>query len=143
MQMKNTKNMSAYAVRRTYLYNGKVVDKQVHLGLDLASTAGAPVPAGNGGTVAFADQLGIYGQTVILDHGQGIFSLYSHLSGLAVAAGEQVERGQEVGFSGQTGMAGGDHLHFSLLVSGEFVNPIEWLDDHWIADNIDNKLSVF
>jgi len=143
MQMKNTKNMSAYAVRRTYLYNGKVVDKQVHLGLDLASTAGAPVPAGNGGTVAFADQLGIYGQTVILDHGQGIFSLYSHLSGLAVAAGEQVERGQEVGFSGQTGMAGGDHLHFSLLVSGEFVNPIEWLDDHWIADNIDNKLSIF
>ena len=82
-------------------------------------------------------------RVVLTDHGQGLFSLYSHLSGLAVAEGEQVERGQDIGYSGQTGMAGGDHLHFSLLVSGEFVNPIEWLDDHWIDDNINNKLSLF
>jgi murein DD-endopeptidase MepM/ murein hydrolase activator NlpD len=143
LQMENTKNMAPYAVRRTYVYNGKVVDKQVHLGLDLASTSGAAVPAGNSGIVVFAEELGIYGQTVVLDHGQGLFSLYSHLSGIAVVQGESVERGQEIGSSGQTGMAGGDHLHFSILVSGEFVNPVEWLDDHWIADNIDNKLSRF
>jgi murein DD-endopeptidase MepM/ murein hydrolase activator NlpD len=142
LQMKNTKNMSPYAVRRNYVYNGKIVDKQVHLGLDLASTAGAPVPAANRGVVAMAGHLGIYGQTVLLDHGHGLFSLYSHLSGLAVAEGESVERGQTIGSSGQTGMAGGDHLHFSILVSGEFVNPVEWLDDHWITDNVLNKLDI-
>ncbi len=142
LQMPNTKNMAPYAVRRTYMYRGKVVDRQVHLGLDLASTAGAPVPAANSGVVAMTGGLGIYGQTVLVDHGQGLFSLYSHLSGIAVAEGERVERGQTVGTSGQTGMAGGDHLHFSILASGEFVNPVEWLDSHWIEDNIDSKLRI-
>jgi hypothetical protein len=142
LQMRNTKNMSSYAVRRTYVHHGRVVDKQVHLGLDLASTAGAPVPAANSGVVTFAGELGIYGQTVLLDHGQGLFSLYSHLSGLAVDEGQMVERGETVGSSGQTGMAGGDHLHFSMLVSGEFVNPVEWFDGHWITDNIENKLEA-
>jgi murein DD-endopeptidase MepM/ murein hydrolase activator NlpD len=141
--MPNTKNMSAFAVRRNYVYRGKIVDTQVHLGLDLASTAGAPVPAANDGIVVFAENLGIYGQTVIVDHGQGLFSLYSHQSGIAVAPGDHVSRGAPVGSSGQTGMAGGDHLHFSVLVSGEFVSPLEWLDGHWISDNIENKLSLF
>jgi murein DD-endopeptidase MepM/ murein hydrolase activator NlpD len=140
MQMENSKNMAPYAVRRTYVYKGKVIDRQVHLGLDLASTARAPVPAANAGVVKFADDLGIYGRTVLVDHGQGLFSLYSHLSGFSVAAGDAVGRGQVLAASGQTGMAGGDHLHFSILVSGEFVNPVEWLDGHWIADNIENKL---
>ena len=143
LQMPNTQNMSPYAVRRTYVYRGKVVDRQVHLGLDLASTAGAPVPAANGGVVTMVGDLGIYGQTVVVDHGQGLFSLYSHLSGITVAEGERVARGQAVGTSGQSGMAGGDHLHFSILVGGEFVNPVEWLDDHWIADNVANKLALF
>jgi murein DD-endopeptidase MepM/ murein hydrolase activator NlpD len=127
-------------VRRTYVYKGKVIDRQVHLGLDLASTARAPVPAANAGVVKFADDLGIYGRTVLVDHGQGLFSLYSHLSSFSVAAGDAVGRGQVLASSGQTGMAGGDHLHFSILVGGEFVNPVEWLDGHWIADNIENKL---
>jgi murein DD-endopeptidase MepM/ murein hydrolase activator NlpD len=90
--------------------------------------------------VKLAASLGIYGQTVLLDHGLGLFSLSSHLSGIAVAEGDTVGRGQTIGSSGQTGMAGGDHLHFSILVSGEFVNLVEWLDAHWIADNIENKL---
>jgi hypothetical protein len=143
MQMPNTKNMSAYAVKRNYVYRGRIVDTQVHLGIDLASTAGAPVPAANGGIVVFAESLGIYGQTVIVDHGQGLFTLYSHLSGISVSVGDRVERGAAVGASGQTGMAGGDHLHFSVLVSGEFANPLEWLDGHWIADNVNNKLALF
>jgi hypothetical protein len=142
VQMENSKNMAPYAVRRTYVYKGKVIDRQVHLGLDLASTAGAPVPAANAGVVTFADDLGIYGLTVLIDHGRGLFSLYSHLSGLSVASGDAVGRGQTVGVSGQTGMAGGDHLHFSVLVSGEFVNPVEWLDGRWIANNIENKLDL-
>ncbi len=143
LQMPNTKNMAGWAQARTYKHNGQIIDRQTHLGLDLASTAGAPVPAANAGTVAFSGDLGIYGQAVILDHGQGIFSLYGHLSSLGVKQGEQVARGAAVGASGQTGMAGGDHLHFSMLVSGTFVSPAEWLDAHWIADNVSNKLALF
>ena len=143
LQMPNTKNMAGWAQARTYKHNGQVIDRQTHLGLDLASTAGAPVPAANAGTVAFSGDLGIYGQAVILDHGQGVFSLYGHLSSLGVKQGEQVARGAAVGASGQTGMAGGDHLHFSMLVSGTFVSPAEWFDAHWIADNVANKLALF
>jgi murein DD-endopeptidase MepM/ murein hydrolase activator NlpD len=143
LQMPNTKNMAGWAQARTYKHNGQVIDRQTHLGIDLASTAGAPVPAANAGTAAFAGDLGIYGQAVILDHGQGVFSLYGHLSGIGVKQGQQVARGDAVGASGQTGMAGGDHLHFSMLVSGTFVSPAEWLDAHWIADNVSNKLSLF
>ncbi len=142
LQMPNTKNMAGWAQARTYRHAGQVIDRQTHLGLDLASTAGAPVPAANAGTVAFAGDLGIYGQAVVLDHGQGLFSLYAHLSGLGVRQGETVARGAALGSSGQTGMAGGDHLHFSVLVGGVFVNPAEWLDGHWIADNVSNKLAL-
>jgi len=143
LQMPNTKNMAGWAQARTYKHNGQIIDRQTHLGLDLASTAGAPVPAANAGTVAFSGDLGIYGQAVIIDHGQGIFSLYGHLSSLGVKPGEHVERGAAVGASGQTGMAGGDHLHFSVLSSGTFVSPAEWLDAHWIADNVTAKLALF
>jgi murein DD-endopeptidase MepM/ murein hydrolase activator NlpD len=143
LQMPNTKNMAGWAQARTYKHNGQVIDRQTHLGLDLASTAGAPVPAANAGIVAFSGDLGIYGQAVILDHGQGIFSLYGHLSSLGVKQGDQVARGAAVGASGQTGMAGGDHLHFSVLAAGTFVSPAEWFDAHWIADNVANKLALF
>jgi murein DD-endopeptidase MepM/ murein hydrolase activator NlpD len=143
LQMPNTKNMAGWAQARTYRHNGEVIDRQTHLGIDLASTAGAPVPAANAGTVAFSGDLGIYGQAVILDHGQGIFSLYGHLSSIGVKQGDRAARGAAVGASGQTGMAGGDHLHFSMLVSGTFVSPAEWLDAHWIADNVSNKLALF
>jgi murein DD-endopeptidase MepM/ murein hydrolase activator NlpD len=143
LQMPNTKNMAGWAEARTYKHDGEVIDRQTHLGLDLASTAGAPVPAANAGTAVFAGDLGIYGQAVILDHGQGIFSLYGHLSGIGVKSGQAVARGETVGSSGQTGMAGGDHLHFSVLVSGTFVSPAEWFDAHWIADNVANKLALF
>lgn len=142
LQMPNTKNMAGWAQARTYKHNRQVIDRQTHLGIDLASTAGAPVPAANAGAVAFSGDLGIYGQAVILDHGQGISSLYGHLSSLGVKQGERVARGAAVGASGQTGMAGGDHLHFSVLVSGTFVSPAEWLDAHWIADNVSNKLAL-
>jgi murein DD-endopeptidase MepM/ murein hydrolase activator NlpD len=141
LQMPNTKNMAGWAEARTYRHNGQLIDRQTHLGIDLAST-GAPCWP-NAGTVALSGDLGIYGQAVILDHGQGVFSLYGHLSRLGVKPGEQVARGAAVGASGQTGMAGGDHLHFSVLLSGTFVSPAEWLDAHWIADNVANKLALF
>jgi murein DD-endopeptidase MepM/ murein hydrolase activator NlpD len=143
LQMPNTKNMAGWAEGRTYVHAGQVIDRQTHLGLDLASTAGAPVPAANAGVVAFTGDLGIYGQAIVIDHGQGIFSLYGHLSGIGVQKGQRVARGERIGASGMTGMAGGDHLHFAVLVSGTFVNPEEWYDAHWIADNVANKLALF
>ena len=84
--------------------------------------------------------LGIYGKTVILDHGYGLFSMYSHLSQIAVKAGDSVSRGDKLGRTGSTGMAGGDHLHFGMLINDTFVNPVEWWDIKWIQDNLTSKI---
>jgi murein DD-endopeptidase MepM/ murein hydrolase activator NlpD len=129
-------NMAGYAEQRTYFYAGREIDIQVHLGIDIASTTNAEIKAANRGKVVFADYLGIYGNTIILDHGQGVFSLYSHLSRIETAPGEMVDQGTVIAYSGATGMAGGDHLHFSMLIHGIFVTPIEWWDQHWIDVNI-------
>lgn len=131
---------SAFADQRTYVYNGKEVDQQVHLGFDLASYAGTPIVAANRGTVLYADELGIYGNAVIIDHGMGVQSLYAHLSSIEVKPGDAVEKRQTLGRSGMTGLAGGDHLHFTMLVNGKMVNPVEWWDAHWIEDRILRKL---
>lgn len=129
-----------FADHRSYYYEGRKIDQQVHLGVDLASVRHAKVEAGNRGMVIFADYLGIYGNTVILDHGQGIFSLYSHMSQIDVAVNDLVERGSTLGLTGKTGMAGGDHLHFSILVNGVFVDPVEWWDEQWVKLNFLNYL---
>lgn len=131
---------SSFADFRTYLYGDKEVDRQVHLGFDLAKTANAPVTAANNGVVVMASELGIYGNTVVLDHGLGVQSLYAHLSSFAVKEGDTVKTGQTLGSSGQTGLAGGDHLHFSMMVNGQFVNATEWWDPHWIEDRVMRKL---
>lgn len=129
----------SFAQPRTYYYQGQVIDHQTHLGLDLASTAHAPVLAANNGTVIYADDLGIYGNCIVIDHGLGLQTLYGHLSRIAVKPGETVTRGQVIGNTGATGLAGGDHLHFDLLVAGTQVNPIEWFDDNWLKNNITTK----
>jgi murein DD-endopeptidase MepM/ murein hydrolase activator NlpD len=131
---------SSFADFRTYVYDGKEVDRQVHLGFDLAKTANSPVTSATNGKVLFASDLGIYGNCVIVDHGMGVQSLYGHLSSFAVREGEDVKKGQTLGTSGQTGLAGGDHLHFSMLLNGQFVNATEWWDPHWIEDRIVRKL---
>jgi Peptidase family M23 len=133
---------SAFADHRTYVYKSKEVDKQVHLGFDLASLASSPILAANRGKVLFADELGIYGNAVIIDHGMGVQSLYAHLSSIEVQAGQDVEKEQSLGRSGKTGLAQGDHLHFTMLVNGHMVNPVEWWDSHWIADRILRKLKA-
>ena len=135
-RLPNSKPMAGFGDERTYSYRGKEIDKQTHLGVDLASLAQSQVPAANAGRVAFAGSLGIYGEAVILDHGLGLFSLYGHLSRIDVQAGQDVARGAVIGLTGSTGMAGGDHLHFAVIVQGVFVNPVEWWDEHWIRDNI-------
>ena len=71
----------------------------------------------------------------------GVQSLYGHLSSLDVKAGDTVTKGQTMGRSGMTGLAAGDHLHFTMLVNGHPVNPVEWWDPHWIQDRVERKLS--
>jgi len=139
-RMSRSSRMAGFAEHRTYYYNNQEIDKQVHLGIDLASTKRAEVHAANRGNVIFADYLGIYGNTIVLDHGQGVFTLYSHLSELGAAVGELKEKGAVIGLTGTTGMAGGDHLHFSVLINGIFVTPVEWWDQQWLQLNIDDIL---
>jgi len=142
LRMPNTAPLGGFAQSRTYIYQGKEVDRQTHLGFDLASLAQAEVPAANRGKVVFAGDFGIYGQCIIIDHGLGLQTLYGHLSRINVKPGDNVEKGQVIGNTGATGMAGGDHLHFEMIVSGQAVNPIEWWDPHWIKNNITGKLEM-
>jgi murein DD-endopeptidase MepM/ murein hydrolase activator NlpD len=139
-QMGNTQVESRFADQRTYFFGDKEIDRQVHLGFDLASVQHAPVHASNTGIVIFANFLGIYGNCVILDHGLGVQSLYAHLSSMAVKEGDKVEKGAEIGRTGVTGLAGGDHLHFTMLLQGTPVNPVEWWDGHWMQDRILRKI---
>ncbi|MDM8523083.1 M23 family metallopeptidase [Desulfococcaceae bacterium HSG8] len=135
------KRMAGFADHRKYKYNGKTIDRQVHMGIDIASVSKAEVPASNNGKVVLAKYLGIYGKSVMIDHGFGLFTTYSHLSRINVKEGQIVSRGEIVGNTGLTGLAGGDHLHFGVLVSNIFVNPIEWWDSHWIKDNVSDKIN--
>jgi murein DD-endopeptidase MepM/ murein hydrolase activator NlpD len=140
VQPRNTKVFSNFAETRTYVYDGREVDTQVHYGYDLASTKQSPVPASNAGVVAFAGPLTIYGNTVIVDHGLGLQTLYAHLSSIDVKPGDKVTKGQGLGRTGATGLAIGDHLHFEVLVSGVSVTPLEWWDGKWIRDRVNRPL---
>jgi murein DD-endopeptidase MepM/ murein hydrolase activator NlpD len=142
LRLKNSAPKALFGDERTYLYQGKSLGNSIHLGMDLASTSQAPVEAANNGIVLFADNLGIYGNAVIIDHGQGISTQYGHLSSIAVKEGQLVTKGQIIGNTGMSGFAGGDHLHFSLLVGGVFVDPKEWWDPHWIKDNVEDKINL-
>jgi len=139
LPLRNAKVMSAFADQRTYVYRGREVDAQTHLGFDLAVVARTPVPAANRGVVLLARYFGIYGNSVVLDHGRGLATLYSHLSSVEVKEGQAVERGTTLGHTGATGLAGGDHLHFTTLVRGLPVTPVEWWDGAWIRDRVASK----
>jgi len=132
--------MSDFATRRTYYYEGKEVDTQFHLGFDLASVRQAEIQASNDGVVVLASYFGIYGNCMVIDHGYGLMSLYGHLSTINVETGQRVERGDVIGRSGATGLAGGDHLHFGILLQGLPIDPREWWDEHWIQDRLALKL---
>jgi len=141
LRLPNSARRANFADHREYKYNGQSVDKQVHLGIDLASIARSPVPASGNGKVIFTGEVGIYGGTVVIDHGFGLLSLYAHLSVISAKVGQTVSRGDIIGNTGATGMAAGDHLHFSMLVHNTFVNPVEWWDKKWINDNIMLKIN--
>ena len=140
-QLGNSKVESMFADTRNYVYQGKKVDQQTHLGFDLSVTQGVGVTAANDGRVVLARNLGIYGNCIVVDHGYGLQSIYAHMSRLDVKEGAEVKKGQEMGKSGATGLAGGDHLHFSMQVDGVQVTPVEWFDMHWIQDRIFSKVA--
>lgn len=128
--------------KRTYLHNGQVIDNQTHMGMDLASLARAPVPAANSGRVIFAEPQGIFGNLVVVDHGIGLMTLYSHMSQILVSVGDEVKKGQIIAHTGTTGLAGGDHLHFGVLLNGIQMQPLDWLDKNWIKNNIIDRINV-
>jgi len=135
------KEEANFADVRNYIYHGKKVDQQVHLGFDLSDVQNAPVNAANDGRVVWASDLGIYGNCIVLDHGYAVQSIYGHLRQIDVKAGDMVKKGQKMGIAGQTGLAGGVHVHFSMQIDGVQTNPREWWDEHWIHDRILKKLA--
>jgi len=142
LQMTNSALKANFAQTRSYVYDGREVDRQTHLGLDLASTAHAPVPAPNSGRVVFAGWMTLYGNAVVIDHGYGLLSLCGHLSAIRAEEGDVVERGQIIGSSGTSGLAGGDHLHLEIFVHGQSVDPLQWLDGKWIQEKIMAKIDA-
>lgn len=139
-QLSNSQVEANFADERTYIYKEEPIDKQYHLGYDLAVTKRYPIEAANNGVVVYADELGIYGNTVILDHGMGIATLYGHMSSIDVSVGDEVKKKDIMGRTGQTGLAAGDHLHYGVYINGVAVRPVEWWDGKWIKDNIINKI---
>lgn len=139
-RLPNSAPRAGFADHRTYMYQGQPVDEQTHLGVDLASLAQSNIPAANAGRVIFASDLGIYGLAVVIDHGLGLQTLYAHMSHIDVAVGQDVAKDEIIGQTGITGLAAGDHLHFGVLVSGVPVTPIEWWDNHWLKDNILDRM---
>ena len=140
LRLPNAAPRAGFGDHRTYMYQNREIDQQTHMGVDLASLEGAPVPAANTGKVVFAGFLGIYGETVIIDHGLGLQTLYAHLRQIDVKVGQDIKKGEILGKTGVSGLAAGDHLHFGVLVDGQETSPIEWWDQHWIDDNILSKL---
>ena len=141
VQLSNSQVESLFADRRTYMYGGEAVDQQDHVGFDLSVVQRYPIEAANAGRVILADYFGIYGNTVLIDHGAGLVSLYAHMSSIDVEFGQMVDKRQILGRSGATGLAGGDHLHFGLFLHGVPVNPIEWWDPKWVQDHVLDRLA--
>lgn len=115
---------SAFGLRR--VFNGK--PRAPHGGLDLQAASGSKVLASGPGTVAYAGDLYFSGLTVVIDHGAGLFTLYAHLSEIAVAEGAQVAAGDVVGLSGATGRVTGPHLHWGARVGEAIFDPRALLD---------------
>ena len=133
---------ATFADLRNYIYQGKKIDQQVHLGYDLAVTQHVGVEASNDGRIVWAAPLGIYGNCVVVDHGYGLQTIYGHMSHIDVHEGDMVKRGQVMGQSGMTGMAGGDHIHFAMQLDGVQIDPKEWWDPHWIQDHITKRIDA-
>ncbi|RDX35391.1 M23 family peptidase [Arcobacter sp. HD9-500m-PIT-SAG03] len=139
-RLRGSRTAAGFAERRHYIHNDEKIDEAWHLGLDWASVRNAPIRTYNEGKVIFNEYLGIYGNTIIIDHTMGLSTLYAHASVSKVNLGDNVKYKQVIANTGATGAVLGDHLHFGVLVQGIEVNPLEWMDKNWIKTRITNIL---
>jgi murein DD-endopeptidase MepM/ murein hydrolase activator NlpD len=112
-----------------WIFNGKTEESDLHTGVDYAVTAGTPVASIADGTVVIAEEMFYPGNAVFIDHGDGLISMYFHLSELRVQPGQDVERGETIGVVGSTGRASGPHLHLGVRWHGARVDPRLLLED--------------
>jgi len=140
-RLANAATFAQFGERRHYTYNDKEIDEAWHLGMDWASQKRSDVYISNPGKVIFKGYLGIYGNTVIVDHGLGLGTLYAHTSSSNVELNDEVKAGQHIANTGATGAVFGDHLHFGVLVQGIEVNPNEWLDREWMKVNVTKTMN--
>ncbi len=116
------------------------IDWGYHGGVDLSADAGTPIHASNGGIIELSDNLPVYGNVVVINHGQGFATIYMHMQESHVAEGDSVEKGQVIGLVGSTGLSTGPHLHWGLYLHGVKVDPIRWLaQQQKAADNVAKK----
>lgn len=141
IRLPNAATFAQFGERRHYFYGEEKIDEAWHLGMDWASVKRAEVQVSNPGKVIFKDYLGIYGDTVIIDHGLGVGTLYAHTSSINVEVNDEVKAGQHIANTGATGAVFGDHLHFGVLVQGIEVNPNEWLDYTWMKTNVTKTIN--
>ena len=134
--LKRYAKKASYGEMRSYYYNGEKISSAIHKGIDMANLIHTKIYASNKGKVIFAGFNGIYGNTLALYHKLGLVSTYSHCSVFNVSKGSSVSRGTIIARTGATGAVFGDHLHFGIYVQGIPVEPLEWMDSHWIRDNI-------
>jgi murein DD-endopeptidase MepM/ murein hydrolase activator NlpD len=138
---------SFFGEEQSFTYLERYAGMMRSQGVDLAAAPNAPVPASNSGIIIFSDDLGIYGKTLIIDHGFGLTSLYAQLkgvaerSGLALKEGDRVEKNEIIGFTGSSGLADADSLHFEMRLVGTPVRPAEWWDKRWVSDHVDQKIA--
>lgn len=134
--LKNGAAVASYGDHRIYSWEGSNLSESWHMGLDLASTAAAPILESNYGVVVKTEENGIYGLNIVVYYGFGLYGIYAHCTSSNVAVGDQVKPGDILGNTGATGFAFGDHLHFGTIVQGVETRPEEWMDPKWMKDNV-------
>ena len=137
-----SKTVAGYAEKRSYIFQGDKIDEEWHLGIDWAKVKHTKVKTSNAGKIIFNSYLGIYGNTIVIDHTLGLASLYAHLSNSNVNLGQSVYRNSKLGNTGTTGAVLGDHLHFGILIQGIEVDPVEWMDKRWIKTRITDIIKL-
>ena len=146
-QLANSKVSSKFSEKRRYYFSDsedEIIDIQLHWGYDLSSIQNAEVFAANSGIVVNVDNaLGIYGSVVIIDHGLGFYSLYSHLNNIYVKKGDIVDKSTLIGLTGTSGMAFGDHLHLGIYLQGVPIDPVEFWDSKYMNLKIDEPYEAF
>ncbi len=133
---------SEYGKLRRYQYQGKITKESYHLGVDLTFIANTLIYCSNPGKVMFSGYNGGYGNSMLIHHGLGLYTMYGHCHELLVKENDQLEAGTLIGKSGQTGFATGDHLHFSVLIQGVYADPLEWMDSQWLESNIESVIKT-